>query len=265
MTGATFEQQRPYDYLTRLATSDLGRSYKSVVTGELGIPAGGTVLDLGCGPGADLSAFARAAGPDGHVLGLDHDADAVEQARERMSGAATVEVRAADIHRTGLAGASVDRIHTDRVLQHVADPAAVLVEARRLLRPVGRAVFAEPDWDTLVIDHADLAVPHAYRRFVTERVVRNAVIGRQLAGLADAAGLTVTRIIPMTSVFQDAAAADQVLGFHRVTERAVTAGYLDRSTADSWLEQLATRPFFASVTLFVVVAQPSGVPGPAQV
>jgi precorrin-6B methylase 2 len=40
------------------------------------------VVDLGCGPGADLPVFAVAAGRDGRVIGVDRDPEAVRQARE---------------------------------------------------------------------------------------------------------------------------------------------------------------------------------------
>lgn len=59
----TLEGERPADYLTRLAASDLGRSYKSL--NELGVQPGAVVVDLGCGPGADLAALADAAGSTG--------------------------------------------------------------------------------------------------------------------------------------------------------------------------------------------------------
>lgn len=256
MGRATFERTRPEDYMTRLAASGLGQSYKSLALSELGVAPGDTVLDLGCGPGADLPAFAGAVGPGGAVIGVDHDPLAVAQARERTAAWATVDVRQGDVDATQLPEHGVDRVHTDRVLQHVADPLDVLREVHRVLRPTGRAVFAEPDWDTLIVDYPDLEVPRAYRRFIVERVVRNASIGRQLPGLAARAGMTITRIIPITTVFRDATAADMILGFRRVTERAVAAQYLTEDTADQWLEHLATHPFFASLTLFIVVGQP---------
>jgi len=257
MGGATFERTRPEDYLTRLAASDLGQSYKTLAVTELGIAPGHTVLDLGCGPATDLSTFARLAGPGGTVIGVDHDPLAVEQARERTLGWTTVDVRQGDVHATQLPDHGVDRVHTDRVLQRVANPLDVLREVHRVLRPTGRAVFAEPDWDTLIVDYPDLEVPRAYRRFIVERVVGNASIGRQLPGFADRAGLTITRIVPITTVFRDATAADMILGFRRVTERAVAAQYLTQDTADQWFEHLATHPFFASLTLFIIVGQPS--------
>ena len=238
----------------RIATSGIGMAYKDLAVSELAARGGDVVLDLGCGPGADLAAFGEAVGKDGRVIGLDSDRDALREARDRTAGQPHVRVVEGDIHAIGLPDRSVDRVHTDRVIQHVVDPAAVLGEARRVLRPGGRAVFAEPDWDTLVIDHPDLAVARAYTRFVTDRVVRNASVGRQLVRLATLAGYDIADVTPITAVWRDLQAADKVLGLKRVTGRAVAAGYLSARSADEFLDHLASRPFFASMTLFIVTA-----------
>lgn len=210
------------------------------------VPRGAFLVDLGCGPGADLPRFARAVGPAGRVLGIDHDASAVDAALGATSSYPQVQVVQGDVHRLELSSASVDRIHTDRVLQHVADPSAVVAEVAHVLRPGGVAAFAEPDWDTLVIDFPEPATVAGYRRFVTERVVRNPRIGRHLPALCERHGLTSTRVLPVTAVFRDAQDADRVLGFRRVTERAVEAGYLSRADGAAWLARLGEPPFFAS-------------------
>ena len=65
-----------------------------------------------------------------------------------------------DIHAVGLPDASVDRVHTDRVLQHVADPAGVLAEVARVLRPGGLFGLVEnvsPDPSIMTDDAAALA------------------------------------------------------------------------------------------------------------
>lgn len=191
----------PADYLQRVAESDAGRAYKSLAMRELGIRGADTVLDLGCGPGTDLPDFAAATGPGGLVIGLDCDGDAVLAASKAVAAFPWVQTQTADIHMTDLPDASADRVHADRVLQHVAEPALVVHEARRLLRRGGRAVFAEPDYDTLVIDYPDVAVAQAFRAFVTERVVRNASIGRSLPRLAGRAGFASCWAIPVTSLF----------------------------------------------------------------
>ncbi|MFG3532249.1 methyltransferase domain-containing protein [Streptomyces sp. NPDC047917] len=256
LSGRVFESAVPDElsYLDRLAATDLARSYKGVMLDALNARPGETALDLGCGPGTDLGALAKAVTPSGRVIGIDSSQEMVEQACGRTGDLPAVEVRLGDIHTLPLEDGSIDRARTDRVLQHAADPAQVLAEARRVLRPGGRLVMGEPDWDSLTIDYPDIEVPRAYTRHVTDKVVRNGVIGRQLARLALDAGFAVPTVVPVTSVFRDVLAADQVLGLQRNTERAVAAGYLSDEASKGWLDHLATGPFFATVTLYVVVA-----------
>lgn len=248
------EAERPASYLRRLAASEFGRAYKSLVVEELRIEPGATVVDLGCGPGTDLRAFAEAVGPSGHVVGIDSDEDAIAQAAAGLSDCVEVDVRVGDIHALDLPDRSIDRVHTDRVLQHVNDPDQVLSEVARVLRPGGIAALAEPDWGTLVIDFPQPATPDAYRTFITDRVVRNARIGRALPNLCERAGLHATRVVPITAVFRDVAEADRIFGFQRVSISAVQAGYLTTAEGDAWLEHLRAKPFFASMSLFVTVA-----------
>lgn len=257
LSGRVFESAVPDEvsYLDRLAATDTARSYKSVMFHALDARPGQTVLDLGCGPGTDLSTLAKAVSPSGRVIGIDSSQKMVEQARRRTEGLSAVEVQLGDIHTLPLEDGSIDRARTERVLQHVADPARALAEARRVLRPGGRLVMGEPDWDSLAIDYPDIEVSRAYTRHVTDKVVRNGVIGRQLARLAPDAGFAVLAVVPVTSVFRDVQAADQVLGLQRNTERAVSAGYLSALASQRWLDDLAEGPFFAAVTLYVVVAE----------
>ncbi|MGW4032547.1 methyltransferase domain-containing protein [Streptomyces sp. NPDC004838] len=257
VSGHVFETAVPDEvgYLDRTAASDVGRAYKRVLFDALDARPGQTVLDLGCGPGTDLEALARAVTDSGAVIGVDSSPEMTGRARERTAGLSAVDVRDGDVHRLPLADGSVDRARTDRVLQHVADPATALAEARRVLRPGGRLVMGEPDWDSLAVDYPDLDVPRAYARHITDRIVRNGVIGRQLARLATDAGFTVPAVVPVTSVFRDVRAADAILGLQRTTERAVAAGYLSAEVSRQWLDHLAEEPFFAAVTLYVVVAE----------
>jgi hypothetical protein len=71
-------------------------------------------------------------------------------------------------------------------------------------------VRLESDWETLVVDHPDPEIPTAYRRFVTDRVVRNSRIGPQLPDLCEDSRLTVTQVSPVTAVFRDVAEADRL-------------------------------------------------------
>ncbi|MFF9571889.1 methyltransferase domain-containing protein [Streptomyces sp. NPDC014685] len=257
MNSSLFETTvpEPIAYLDRVAATDLGRSYKKRMLDELGVEPGRTVADLGCGPGTDLGALADAVTATGAVIGVDHDESAVATAGERTAGRDNVTVLLGDLHELPLPDGSVDRARTDRVLQHVADPARALREARRVLRPGGRLVMGEPDWGTLTVDHPDSELSRAYTRYVTDEAVRNARIGSQLPRLAVDAGFAVPRVLPITSVFRDVRAADGILGLERTTRRAVEAGHLTGEAARRWLDHLAGGPFLAAVTFYLVVAE----------
>jgi hypothetical protein len=123
-----------------------------------------------------------------------------------------------------------------------------------VLLPTGLAAFAEPDWDTLAIDHPDPRLASRYREYVVEQVVRNSRIGRALPAMAERPGLTVRRVLPMTTVFRDAGEADGVLGLLRVSRRAVDDGWFTEVDAHAWVDHIRSGPFFAAVSMFVTVA-----------
>lgn len=245
----------PSDYMRRIATSPIGQMYKSIGLQQLGLTAGASVLDLGCGPGIDLLSYAEVVGGTGVVVGVDCNEAAVDDARQRTVDLPQVRLHHADIEALPLPDESFDAIHGDRVLQHVPDPTVALAEAVRVLKIGGRAVFAEPDWRTLIIDHPQTHLSDAFTRYVIDHQVRNARIGGQLSRLTCLAGLTVETVLPITSVYDDPTAADQVFGFKRVTNRAIRAGLISDGEGRHFLEGLAAKPFFASVTLFMVVAR----------
>lgn len=257
MPSTVFETVTPDSlvYLDRLAATDLARAYKGRMLDELDVRPGHTVVDLGCGPGTDLSALAEAVTVTGSVIGVDQDRTAVDAARDRTTDQNTVSVHLGDIHDLRLADRTADRARTDRVLQHVADPLLALREIHRVLRPGGRIVMGEPDWDTLAIDHPDSGLSRAYTQYVTDKVILNARIGRQLPRLAAEVGFAVPTVIPVTPLFRDARTADKILGLERTTQRAVAAGYFTHEAAQRWLDHLANGPFLAAVTFYITVAE----------
>ena len=65
----------------------------------LGLRAGDTVVDLGCGTGVNLPHLARAVGPSGRVVGVDLSPGMLGQAKDRLpvDGGAPVELAQADL------------------------------------------------------------------------------------------------------------------------------------------------------------------------
>ena len=138
---------------------------------------------------------------------------------------------------------------------HTADPAAVLAELHRVLRPGGLLALAEPDWDTLAVDHPDLETARAFTNYIAQRANRNQAIGRQLPRLTAQAGFTIRTVRNVAAVLTDFDTAETILGLRRNTDRAVAAGYLTPEAGRAWLDHLTgAETFFATSSLITVLA-----------
>src|SRR3954469_13628881 len=139
--------------MDEMATWPAVRAYKAR-TVEL-LRDVGPVVDIGCGVGND----ARDIG----AIGVDPSMTMVAEARRR--GGAYVR---GDVLALPIASRSLGGVRTDRVLQHVSDPADALAEIERVLRAGGVAVLAEPDQSTLRIDGTDPELTPAIVQFRVE-------------------------------------------------------------------------------------------------
>ncbi len=101
--------------------------------------AGTTVLDLACGPGNTTRRLAAGA-PGATVVGLDLSVPMLEEAVERTPDGAAIGFARVDAHELPIPDGSVDAAHCAAALYLFDDPAAVIVELARVLRPGGRFV-----------------------------------------------------------------------------------------------------------------------------
>ena len=116
----------------------------------IGVQAGWSCLDMGCGAMGILGPLSRRAGPSGRVLGLDMDASLLDAARQYVDveHLRNVELQEADVHKSGLDPDTFDLVHERFVLPHVADPLKLLREMKRLTMPGSIVVIQEPDHST---------------------------------------------------------------------------------------------------------------------
>jgi SAM-dependent methyltransferase len=145
------------------------------------------VLDLGCGPGADVVELG------GRAVGVDPSSAMCAAAARR--GAAVCR---GDGHRLPFATGSFGGVRADRVLQHVADPDVVLDEVVRVARPGARVVLAEPDQESLVIHVPGVERSITDRLKVLRRDVgyRNGRVASTLAEGLARRGLTDVTVEP---------------------------------------------------------------------
>lgn len=160
-----------------------------------GLPERGLVVDLGCGAGPALAAFGWRF-PQARLIGFDRSEQALDKARERLKGhTGSVELASVDLReKLPLADGSVDAVVSSNLLECLPDPAHLLNEIWRVLRPGGRAALSHSDFDALVISGApvelDRRICHAFADDAPPWMDgSDGRIGRKLPGLVQASPL----------------------------------------------------------------------------
>jgi len=181
---------RWYKRLSAWALSRPNRRYDAMVAEEkraLLAPLSGTVLEIGPGGGGNLP-FLSATRSDLHWIGIEPNPffhDRLRARGERLG--IDVDVRAATAEALPMPDRSIDAVISTLVLCSVRDPAAVLREVRRVLRPGGRFVFVE-----------HVGAPHGTGLRFAQRALRPAWrafsdgchVDRDTGGLIEAAGFS---------------------------------------------------------------------------
>lgn len=111
--------------------------------GEAALPAGGTVVDVGCGTGRALPPLRQAVGPQGIVIGLDLTPQMLAVARVRAE-ASHAGLVVADARHLPFADAKVDAVFAAGLIMHLPDADAGLRELARVTRPGGKLVLFHP-------------------------------------------------------------------------------------------------------------------------
>lgn len=111
----------------------------AIIRDMVGDGAGQELAEIGSGGGHVLRMFPRA-----RLTAIDVSPVFLETARRNLAGFDARFIKG-EVDKLDLPAASFDRIICTEVLEHTVDPAAILAEIARLLRPGGVAVITVPN------------------------------------------------------------------------------------------------------------------------
>jgi ubiquinone/menaquinone biosynthesis C-methylase UbiE len=241
--------------LTLLDSIPFFAEYKRESYGLLRLAPGSRMLEVGCGLGDDAATLAGLVAPGGTVVGIDGSRAMVEASRKRHGGVEGLSFEVADASALPFDDASFDGCRTDRVLQHVGDPAAVVREMARVLRPGGVLVAYDNDWETLTVSSSERALTRTVLNAWCDRFP-SGWIGRSLVPLLVESGLRNVEVTPRTLVLREFALADRLYCLVTTARRLAEEAVLGQDDAHRWLDELRELDragrFFCSYTGFLV-------------
>jgi ubiquinone/menaquinone biosynthesis C-methylase UbiE len=205
---------------------------------DTGYPPGCTVLEAGCGVGAQtVTLAARSQGA--RITSVDVSAESLTTAARRVerAGLDNVEFKQADIFALPFGRESFDHVFVCFVLEHLARPVSALAALHSVLKPGGTITVIEGDHGSAYF-HPDSSAARAAiecQVALQQRAGGDAMIGRRLRPLLVEAGFKHPRVSPRM-VYVDASRPELVDGFTRRTFTAMIEGVRDPALAAGLIE-----------------------------
>jgi SAM-dependent methyltransferase len=134
------------------------------VLAAAGLAAGMRCLDVGCGPGAVMRLIGEIVGAKGEVTGVDLDArlGGTATAALALAGPSRYRFVTADVMQGAVPGAPFDLVFARLLLLHMPDPVAVVRRLAAMLRPGGRLVLMDYDFQAMAIRPPDPLVERGF-------------------------------------------------------------------------------------------------------
>ncbi|WP_373862585.1 methyltransferase domain-containing protein [Nocardia lijiangensis] len=222
----------------------------------LALQPGEHVVDVGSGTGSEVLAFADEVGPTGEAVGVEPDPHLLASAERRATQLSShAKFHSGDAYGIPFGAGTFDAALCERVFQHLTAPGRAANEIARVLRPGGRVVVVDVDWDTAIVHPGDRQVV----RQVLDTLVSattNPLSGRRLPGLLTQAGLVIDEV-GSHALVQDRSVGPGSL-VTRISAMAVARGSITEAQRDRLLADLErgadSGDIHLSVTMFAVLA-----------
>jgi ubiquinone/menaquinone biosynthesis C-methylase UbiE len=219
------------------------------------------VLDIGCGIGIQVQAMAEIVGTAGKVTGTDISSTMIEIAKSRLAASnLSVEFFVSDALKQPFASHSFDCIRAERVLMYIKNIEAVFTEIKRLLKPGGKFIVFDFEWDALVIAHPDKTLTRKIVRYISDSFP-SGHIGSELHRRFKQTGFKNIKVQPFSYSGETDIGNIGLELTKKICEGALQTGvvnnvFTQKEIADWWqiLEADAKRgDFFASYQGFIAV------------
>lgn len=220
---------------------DQANTLTELLHGDTKYPAGSSVLEAGCGVGAQTVILA-ANSPRANITSTDISGTSLQKAKALASehGVTNVRFQVADLFQLPFERESFDHVFVCFVLEHLPDPVGALNALRGVLKPGGSITVIEGDHGSCYFYPHSTAALRAIQCLVDiqARLKGDSLIGRRLYPLLKEASFRDVRVSPRM-VYVDSSRPELVEGFTRntftamvegVRRQALESGMIDKQT-----------------------------------
>ena len=220
--------------------------------------SGHKVLDLGCGPGTDTIPLAPLVGANGQVIGGDYDEAMIAEAEQRAEQACVntwVKHNRVDAMSLPFENDYFDSCRSERLFQHLINPAQALSEMTRVTKPGGWVVVVDSDWGSLSTDSDETDIERRLVRFLAESSLHNGYSGRKLYRLFKQQNLSDISFEAFPVATPNYALARQATQAEKIEQEALLAGAINGEELHRWQTSLKQAEsdgiFFCSVNVWL--------------
>lgn len=220
------------------------------------------VLSIGCGPGFEPVEIAEVIGPNGHVYAIDQSEAMLTLAERRCSDTSNITLTRADAVALPFADDAFDVAVAVQVYEYIENLDTALAELARVLRPGGRAVVYDTDFESLVWHATDQERMRAICEAFNDHCPRPH-LGSQLAPHLRNVGLAVERVEPNSIL--NTRLDEDTFAYHlmeAIKTYVVSRGKITSEVATEWVDDLQEtddpgNTFFNLTQYLYVVQKPN--------
>lgn len=157
---------------------------------QLSWTPGGTHVEIGAGTGPITRMMALRA-KDGLVIGIDPSDGLIKEAKKLAHGIENLQFEVGDGASLRFNDSSVNSVVMHTVLSHVPEPSQLLIEACRILKPGGRLVVCDADFEKSSLGNFDGDPLNACAEYFIRNYVTHPYLISDIRRYAAAAGFDI--------------------------------------------------------------------------